>query len=87
MKINEKGNKVVEICVLTGKVLNVSRRNNNRINIFYLQEKDYVETQDVGDKILYRWKDQFPVQVKWENTNNVRVYEPGSVMHVVTKKQ
>lgn len=86
MLINKNGISVVEHSVLTGKVLRVSRRPNARLSVFDLKEKDYVYVEDTGDRLLYKWKDQFPVQIQWENTKAVKVYEPGTVLHVVTKK-
>lgn len=86
MLINKNGIKVVEHAVIGGTILRLSRRPNARLSVFDLKDKDYIEVEDTGDKLLYKWKDQFPVQIQWENTKVVRTYEPGSVLHVVTKK-
>ena len=77
----------VENAVTKGYALRVSRRHNTRINVGILERHGYLRQDDVGDKILYRWDDQFPIQIQWEGSDNIRVYNPNSVVHVRTKKE
>lgn len=79
--------KEVENAVTKGWPLRVSRRHNTRINVWVLAKAGYLKEEDVGDKILYRWADQFPVQIQWEGSDTFRVYNPNSVVHVKTKKE
>lgn len=77
----------VENCVTKGYPLTLSRRTNVPLNVYVLAEAGYLEIEDVGEKLLYRWADQFPVMVRWERSPDVRTYNPGAVVHVQTKNK
>lgn len=78
---------IVEKAVTTGGVLKLSRRPNVRMNVYRLKDHGYIRVEDVGEKLLYRWNDQFPVKVSWEGTKTVKTYEPNDIIHVQTKKK
>lgn len=79
---------IVERCITQGRPLRVSRRPHVFMNVFELEELGYLKREDGRNNTeVLRWNDQFPVMMSWEGSSKNCYYEPGAVVHIISKER